>query len=152
MSVILGVAVPDFPDCDKDEPCHLFCCNFLLHRRYGGSSLYYGLSMEQTPLEKLVETIHALHLRRQPVGTPVLPGDLIVIFENNGRSRMIRHSMIALAGDIWFGASNYPFFSRIFKHLKKDTFTPRDAVSTWMLRPDIGSHTFRQFGFDVWRE
>lgn len=51
MSVILGVAVPDFPDCDKDEPCHLFCCNFLLHRRYGGSSLYYGLSMEQTPLE-----------------------------------------------------------------------------------------------------
>ena len=59
MSVILGVAVPDFPDCDKDEPCHLFCCNFLLHRRYGGSSLYYGLSMEQTPLEKLMETIHA---------------------------------------------------------------------------------------------
>jgi len=108
--------------------------------------------MEQTPLEKLMETIHALHLRRQPVGTPVLPGDLIVIFENNGRSRMIRHSMIALAGDIWFGASNYPFFSRIFKRLKKDTFTPRDAVSIWTFRPDIGSHTFRQFGFDIWRE
>lgn len=152
MSVILGVTVPEYPHCDKSEPGHLFCCNFLLHRKYGNLKLYYGQSEQQSPLEKLVETIRMLHLCKLPAGSLIMPGDLIVIFKGDRNRIDIRHSMIAITPDIWFGASNYFFFSHVFKNLTEDTFTSRDGVSTLMLGIDKRTFSFGQFQFDVWRE
>lgn len=152
MSVILGVKVPEYPHCDEDEPSHLFCYNFLLHREYGNLKMYYGLSECQSPLEKLVETVRALHLRRLPAGTPLMPGDLIVIFKGDRRRMDIQHSMIAIEPDIWFGASNQFFFSHVFRNLPADTFTPRDGISTLGLGVDIGTYTFGTYCFDVWRD
>lgn len=152
MSTILETIVPEYPYSDKDEPSHLFCCNFLLHRKYQNLREYCGVSEDQTPIEKLVETLHALHLHRLPTGTPIMPGDLILIFKGSRNHMDIRHSMIAIAQDIWFGTSNYFFFSRIFKNLPEDIFMARDGISTLRLGVDFRNYSFGQFMFDVWRE
>lgn len=152
MSEILGITVPEYPDSDREEPSYLFCSNFLLHREYGNDSIYYGLgTSEETPLERLIETIHALHLVRLPVGTPLQPGDITVIFDGARQNMVICHSMIVLTPAIWFGASNHLFFSRILKNARMDSFMPRDAIAIDRLRPDYSSYTFGQFTFDAWR-
>lgn len=152
MSEILGITVPEYPDSDREEPAHLFCSNFLLHREYGNCSIYYGLgTSDKTPLERLIETIHALHLVRLPVGTPLQPGDITVIFDGARQHMVICHSMIVLTPAIWFGASNHLFLSRILKNARMDSFMPRDAIAIDRLHPDYSSYTFGQFTFDAWR-
>ena len=151
-TTILGVTVPDFPLTEVDEPCHLFCCNFLFHRRYRDLALYCGPSERQSPLEKLVEAIRALRMESLPPGTPVRPGDLIVIYKGARNRKEIRHSMIVFDTDNWYGASNYGFFSHLRKDLPQDVFLPRDCVSMLQFGVDFSNYTFGRYSFDVWRD
>lgn len=143
---------PNYPLPTPTEPCHLFCNNYLLYRETGYNEYQFPYG-GQTPLEYLIRTIHQQKLHRLERGTPIQPGDLILIRHNHFLYHSdTLHSMIAIKKDVWYGADNARFFSRAYSMSGTDMFKERDAISMILLRLNTQDYTFGRYCFEIWRK
>lgn len=156
MPVLLnGVNIPDFPH-NVQETCHSFTGNYLYQRYVQRGAPYQIIRTDS--IEFLKNKIQLSHIRSQPIGSPIMQGDLIIIGSGRtptGEIAIITHSMIAISQTVWFGCNNVGTFGTVYNTLNipANSLASRREVDLNLpgLNFNPNAYTFGGFDFDVLR-